>query len=348
MLELKHRAECNWVELNNHITKHFNSLSEILDVLDGQWDKGNRDMIYREYCEYKKRQLKSMDLERLIEYGESLFGELFNKKIKDIIRDSNENNKEETINKIRDTFIPLLAKLSNKISPEGEDYFFEKGLDGLQKALYFKHNRNIFVFDFLHMHLLDPNSRVCHLIADSIFCLWEATRMLKNYEVNYITNYSFYANGYIKLGNWVELYHKCLWVKKHLPDGLTIPNDPEIMLHDLIGQDAAQSIDQYLFYELGIQALTNSIQMHRQGKIYRDVNATMHFLNDDYNDNLTHFSAATERFRINNGSIRRTLDNIIAAMKKSWVYDYDNYWPQEKKGNTASPSTSVGGVPGNN
>lgn len=86
-------------------------------------------------------------------------------------------------------------------------------------------------------------------------------------------------------------------------------------------------MDQYFFYEMAIQSYERAIQLHRQGKAYKDMNAKMHFLEDDFNDNLTHFGAGTERFRINIGVIDKKIAALREALdQNSRVYKYNSYF----------------------
>lgn len=58
----------------------------------------------------------------------------------------------------------------------------------------------------------------------------------------------------------------------------------------------------------------------------------MYYLEDDYNDNLYHFGAAIERYKINTGVLRQKLDycknqlKLVNDKRKPMdVYDYDSY-----------------------
>ena len=189
---------------------------------------------------------------------------------------------------------------------------------------------------FFNTYIVDIDKPdLCKIIADSIFCLWETSRIFKNYEISYIANNSFQANAYYKLGNWVELFKKYQKVQeKILKNKKASPqihiNDIDKEVYGLIGDGAKSQMDQYFFYELAIQAYQRAIQMHRQGKAYKDITSNMHFLEDDFNDNLTHFSAATERFRINIGAVRYKIESLTEALaSRSRVYQYKYYVPKE-------------------
>ena len=193
------------------------------------------------------------------------------------------------------------------------------------------YNKSSHYFRFFQDHLTNSGQPdLQQLIVDSIFCLWETSRIFKNYEISYITNYSFQANTYFKLGNWIELYRKCIWVQKNPIAGKEKSDNLERALYNLIGRSASSQMDQYFFYELAIQAYEKAVQMHRQGKAYKDINSNMHFLEDDYNDNLTHFNAATERFRINIGVIHKKIETLSKSMEeRSKVYQYSSYFSNE-------------------
>ncbi|MEZ5039746.1 MAG: ATP-binding protein [Saprospiraceae bacterium] len=197
----------------------------------------------------------------------------------------------------------------------------------IQKHYNFEHDDDV-VKVFLNHHVNNKESELHCLIADSIFCLWEASRIFKNYETSYITNYSFQANAYYKLGNWIELYNKYQQVESSQSDQIQAGRIQK-ELDDLIGPAASGLMDQYFFYEMAIQSYEHAKQLHRQGKAYKDMNAKMHFLEDDFNDNLTHFGAGTERFRINIGVIDEKIIALRQALdQNSRVYKYGSYFQE--------------------
>ena len=58
---------------------------------------------------------------------------------------------------------------------------------------------------------------------------------------------------------------------------------------------------------------------------YKQIIDEMHYLNDDFSDTLTHFSAATERYRINSGTIRMKMQDCKRKLGSSRLYDFKRY-----------------------
>ncbi|MCO6487707.1 MAG: hypothetical protein J5I98_04775 [Phaeodactylibacter sp.] len=65
--------------------------------------------------------------------------------------------------------------------------------------------------------------------------------------------------------------------------------------------------------------------MHTEGQAYKDSLINMYFLEDDFNDNLYHFCAANERYRINSGLIREKIIDLKKKVRGSRLYDFDSY-----------------------
>lgn len=162
------------------------------------------------------------------------------------------------------------------------------------------------------------------LICDSVFSLFEVIRTLNLYGANYISNFSFLANVHYKLANWcqISLNYDILMEQ--------ISNDGNrSKIRDLLKQTLSEEDIHYLepnyHNELAIQHYNSAIQTHSGGKTFKQFNQFMSFLEDDFNDNLTLFSAAAERFRINTGLVDKKIRDLREKINFSNVYDYKNY-----------------------
>ncbi|MFN0176155.1 MAG: hypothetical protein ACKVU0_16025 [Saprospiraceae bacterium] len=173
-------------------------------------------------------------------------------------------------------------------------------------------------------------------VLDSIFCLYEIIRSLNIYGTNYVTNHSFIANAHYKLANWCRAFqnlrHGHVKAFEKTPDA---QQDPWKIRHEgqlfddrlikLLGTDALFTMEVNYHNEQAIEHYYAAIQTHKGGRSYRDNVTNMSFLEDDLNDNLTHFSAATERFRINTGVIRKKIGELKSKIAGSQVYDFESY-----------------------
>ena len=95
----------------------------------------------------------------------------------------------------------------------------------------------------------------------------------------------------------------------------------------MLGTDSYNYLEPNYHNELAIQHYYAAIQMHQEGKAYRDQLNSLSYLEDDFNDNLTHFSAANERLRVNTGIIRHRIEVLKKKVQDSRVYQYEYYLP---------------------
>ena len=78
------------------------------------------------------------------------------------------------------------------------------------------------------------------------------------------------------------------------------------------------------------------IQLHSDGKSYKDKLHEVYMLEDDYNDNMAHYVIASERIRINTGNIKRKIINLNKHISSSKVYSYDSYLNSDNSQKTVS------------
>jgi len=164
----------------------------------------------------------------------------------------------------------------------------------------------------------DCSDIVKFLIQDSIFCLFDIVKAINIFGINYTTNNSFLANAHRKLGNWCQIL-------EHLNNDEDIKENLQNGLKKLLGTDAIYQLEPRYHYELSINYSYSAIQMHSEGKAYKETLNHMYFLQDDFNDNLYHFCASNERYRINTGVVRSKINRMKKHVGKSRVYKYESY-----------------------
>ena len=162
------------------------------------------------------------------------------------------------------------------------------------------------------------------IICDSIFCLFEVVRTLNLYGINYISNHSFLANIHFKFANWCQAFINYeILIESGENNKSTIPI--RALLKKVLGDEDIYYIEPNYHNELALQHFYSSLQTHNSGRAYRSISQTMSFLEDDFNDNLSHFSAAAERFRMNTNMIREKITKLKQKVSHSNLYNYDNY-----------------------
>ncbi len=167
-------------------------------------------------------------------------------------------------------------------------------------------------------------SEIAEITVDAIFCLFEVIRLLNLYGISYTTNHSFLANAHYKLANWCNVYWNIEAAERHLSE-----SEIEMSIRDRIKKTLDSTTYNYLesnyHNEMAIQHYYAAIQTHQEGKAYRDQLNSLSFSEDDFNDNLSHFSAASERLRVNTGVIRKKIEELKEKVKDSRLYKYEYY-----------------------
>ncbi|MFC4632403.1 ATP-binding protein [Dokdonia ponticola] len=164
---------------------------------------------------------------------------------------------------------------------------------------------------------------------EALFALRESIKIIQMYSPGYIIGYSYLATAHMWSGDWCKLYEKNLRYKnydatpKQLDDLLN--ND----IREIIGQSSMYFLESNYQYETAIQNYHKVLQMHSEGLAYKDKLCDLFVLEDDYNDSLTHFNLALERFQVNTGQIRERIDYLKTIVDNSKIYEYENYSSQE-------------------
>jgi hypothetical protein len=171
--------------------------------------------------------------------------------------------------------------------------------------------------------------KIRNYICDSIFALFEVTKTLKLYGINYVLSHSYLAGNHRKLGAWCQMFLSYEYFVDADNSRKKYAHAPSESIKDhaekIFGKDDQAFVEPNYHYEIAAQLYNAAIQVHNGGKTYREVNQNMSFLEDDFNDNLTHFCAAAERFRINIGMVRGGIGKMKLKIKDSSVYKYKNY-----------------------
>ncbi len=155
------------------------------------------------------------------------------------------------------------------------------------------------------------------LIYDSIFCLFDVLKTQDIYGSSYMISHSYRANAHYKLANWCEAL---------LNYKQTMKLEDQEEFAKLLGTDATYYLEPNYHNELAIKHYRAAMEMHTEGKAYKDRLHDMYFLEDDYNDNFYHFCAANERYRLNTELIPKKLKELeCKVLAGSIVYQYDSY-----------------------
>lgn len=186
---------------------------------------------------------------------------------------------------------------------------------------------------------LDDDQVRDYLIIDSIGNLAELIHTLNVYDQPYMAKYSYLGFAHSKLAFWCDEYRDVLRGENE--------NDREKEIFKKIklqvGEDFLYYLDANYHRELAIDHFSSLIELHSGGRAYQKEKHNMFFLEDDHNDNLYHFCAAMERYKINTGIVQRELDRLnkeveVGKLREdgtysggSKLYFYETYHSQRSE-----------------
>lgn len=73
------------------------------------------------------------------------------------------------------------------------------------------------------------------------------------------------------------------------------------------------------------ESYERALQMHHEGKAYRDMISQMYYLDDDLKNDTIQFGTAIERYKINNAYIQEQLTKIQRIIGDAPMYEIDHY-----------------------
>lgn len=116
--------------------------------------------------------------------------------------------------------------------------------------------------------------------------------------------------SYRALKNWVKIPDKNSFVAG---------------IEKLLGDESLIYLESKNHYETAIQYYYKMIQMHSDSKAYKDKLHEIYMLEDDYNDSMAHYTIASERLRINTGSVKDKIKKLNHIISESKLYVYSSY-----------------------
>lgn len=77
--------------------------------------------------------------------------------------------------------------------------------------------------------------------------------------------------------------------------------------------------------EMAIKCYRKALELHKEGKAYKEMIAKMYYLDDDLKNDTIQFDSAIERYKINNGYVNAHINNILGSFRTSSLYDIENF-----------------------
>lgn len=175
--------------------------------------------------------------------------------------------------------------------------------------------------------VIEINDVVAFLIHEALFCSSQLIKKIKLYNPGYVIGFSFIAEAHGRMGDWCQAYDNYLKIIHEKHD---LKNKFDERIKDLLGSDSLIYLESKNHYESAIQYYYKMIQMHSDGKTYKDKLHEIYMLEDDYNDSMAHYTIAAERVRINTGTIKDKINDLNKKIADSRVYVYNSYLTSSK------------------
>jgi len=179
-------------------------------------------------------------------------------------------------------------------------------------------------------------SEVIEGLAYAFFAYSEILRIINIYGLNYVLNHSFKAAICEKLAKICAVIEPLKWNYEKYENLKSLHEK----LEEVSNSSYRKYVDDFEYLSLAKYHYEAAKSLHSGGNQYNHFAKEMYFLNDDFNDNLTHFCTATERYRIGLGRIDKKINNIKESLEKSKLNDLSNYLESDdsNKVNTNSES----------
>jgi len=160
-----------------------------------------------------------------------------------------------------------------------------------------------------------------YLIANWIFCLHSMIQILQTKGISYLFTYSTLADQYRRLGDVLRYYEYCKYLYLNSKISVNVVD----LTQEMVGKDVIKSMDTTSLYQMATRNYRAAISSHTRGTAYRYLISNMYFLEDDFHDNMFHFSIVFERHRINSGEIMKKLRVLNDEMASSQFFDFDTH-----------------------
>jgi hypothetical protein len=170
------------------------------------------------------------------------------------------------------------------------------------------------------------------LVSCSVHCLNHIIEVLQTYGSDYPAGHCFTADIYRHHAIWMQYYYLALVFEDIYSNRFERrkQNPMQKEVESMIGRETLRTTVPMALFQSANYYYHRTLDMHRAGNIYKQYLQNQNFLEDDFNDSLSYFSAALERQRINSGNVRRNIAQIDAITSRSQLFKYRSYVNERK------------------
>lgn len=208
------------------------------------------------------------------------------------------------------------------------DVFYEDDRRRFERLPTIDEVRPIFHQELPEERKIEGEEVLEFMIADSIYCCHEIIRFLAIYGTSYMASHSMRAAAHRNLALWCDLYYNYLRDYTHLTgrqDRMPAVRRLEEQLRRMVGKADMVDLSPNFHAEMALRHHEAAKQAHSEGKAYSELIEGMYYLTDDFADQLEHFCAGLERFRINSGAIDRDIRRLRHRLATTAIYEADRY-----------------------
>lgn len=169
--------------------------------------------------------------------------------------------------------------------------------------------------------------QMSYVIANQLYSIHNILLILQTKGISFLFTYSIQADYYKRLGDTLKYYELLKVLKEVIGDQHELKEGFDVFkkTEELIGDYTIRSMDTTSSYQLATRYYRKALDAHTGGSSYRYLISNMCFLEDDFHDNVFHFSMAFERQRINSGKIIANIRKISYELNSSQFFDYESH-----------------------
>ncbi len=131
--------------------------------------------------------------------------------------------------------------------------------------------------------------------------------------LSYIHSHLLLAETHYQLGEWIDCYDEIKKSNKKEKEEINK------QLASLIGKEEINDLDRIGNLERALNHYYKAIEMHTEGDAYQNIIQDMYYLDDNFNDNLYHFSATMDRIKINTGEVADKISELEKILKHTTI-----------------------------
>ena len=167
-----------------------------------------------------------------------------------------------------------------------------------------------------------------HMLFDELFLAYKYFENCPNADSVGHSTYKYLIGVFDRIDKEGRAYHMVEDFFRTKNEEQKAPLDSERFFNETTHEiGKAQANYTFAKYSLAMakESYERALQMHHEGKAYKDMISQMYYLDDDLKNDTIQISTAIERYKINNDYIQEQLAKIQGIIGDAPMYEIDNY-----------------------